>query len=107
MNINEQASNKVVFLALTATNFFYFIIVATLHLAVGTPINETGGTVFAIGFTISTILMSYVSIKAIREDADRSKTIIKLAILHVPCMIGMTVFFVYGFAVVSWNTKSI
>jgi len=100
MNINEQASDKIMFLALTATNFFYLLIVFTLYLENQTQINEIGGITFGTGFTISTILMSYVSYKAIKENADRVKTIIKLAILHVPCVFGIAVFLIYGFVVV-------
>jgi len=100
MNVNKQGSDKIVFLALTATNFFYLLIVFTLYLENQTPINEIGGITFGTGFTISTILMSYVSFKAIKENADRVKTIIKLAILHVPCVIGITVFIIYGFVVI-------
>lgn len=97
MNDNQEIQDSIVYFSTVFTNFLYVLIIGMLYLYADLSIAGFGGIVFGIGISLSIISMTYIALQAIKLDSDRSKTIIKLAIFHIPALIGLITIFVTGF----------
>lgn len=99
MNDNQKVQDGITYFSTVLTNFFYIIMVGILYSFDGLSIEGIGGISFAIGVAISIISMSYIALRALKLNSDRAKTIIKLAIFHIPALVGLTILFVNGYLV--------
>ncbi len=97
-SIQQENMNKITYLSLIITNLLYVIIVTILHIYVDLAIDTFGFYAFVAGCTFSLITMSIIAYKGIKEEKNKDKVILHLAIAHVPCIIGLFLLFIYGFA---------
>jgi len=100
MNYNQEVQDGIVYFATVITNVFYVLIVGMLYLFDELPIEGFGAIAFGVGIIFSIVSMTFIALRAIKMEADRAKTIIKLAIFHIPALIGLVILFVSGFVVV-------
>ena len=100
MDYNQELQDGIVYFATVITNVFYILIVGMLYLFADLPIEGICGIAFGIGILFSTVSMTFIALRALKLEADRAKTIIRLAIFHIPALVGLTILFVSGFVVI-------
>ncbi len=99
-NLSQKYQNMIVYLALSFNNLLYLLIVIMLGVSLEIEFNNSIFYIFVVGISISLTIMLFITRNALLNELDRSKTIINLAIAHIPALLGMVYYMLFAIALV-------
>jgi|LGOV01.1.fsa_nt_gb hypothetical protein len=97
-NLAQKQQNMIIYLALCLNNLLYLLIIIMLGVSLEIEFNNSIFYIFIAGMTISLTIMLFITRNALLNELDRSKTIINLAIAHVPALLGVVYYMLFAIA---------